>query len=520
MSGETLGRFEIQDKLGEGGMGVLYRARDTRLGRTVAIKLLRPEAVADPERTRRFLQEARAAGSLNHPNIVTVHDIGEDPERGTWIAMECLEGESLRQRLARGPLAVPDALRIAVDMARGLAAAHAAGIVHRDVKPANVMITSAGLVKVLDFGLAKLAPAVGPVADSVSPTMSASVATAQGAFLGTPAYMSPEQAEGRAADARSDIFSLGAVLYEMLTGKRPFEGASGASLLSAILRDTPKAMRSLRPELDAGLEKVVSRCLEKDPGARYPSAPALLSDLEACQVRESDAHGSRSVRRRAWRAGLGLVLVGIVSFGVWFWRRVAHERWARREALPEIQRLTESDQIMDAFRLAERVRPVLAGDPDFDKLWLDLGGNGPLSLRTEPPGAEVSVKPYLGSDSDWRKLGPTPLEKVVLPRVYSRFRIEKPGYSPVELAFLPFALSRQPPFRLVLQEKAPSGDGPGTRQPLQVPQRARDRPACVLARPLRGDEPAVRRVREGRRLRAARALERTLRKARKEAVLG
>jgi serine/threonine protein kinase len=144
VSGGTLGRFEILGKLGEGGMGVLYRARDTRLGRTVAIKLLHPEAVADPDRAWRFLQEARAASSLNHPSIVTVHDIGEDPERGTWIAMECLEGESLRQRLARGRLGVAEALRIAIDVTRGLAAAHAAGIVHRDVKPANVMITESG----------------------------------------------------------------------------------------------------------------------------------------------------------------------------------------------------------------------------------------------------------------------------------------------------------------------------------------------------------------------------------------
>src|SRR5262245_50063752 len=207
-------------------MGVLYRARDTRLGRTVAIKLLRPETVADPERARRFLQEARAASALNHPNIVTVHDIGDDGGRGTWIAMECLDGESLRQRLLRGPLPVPEAVRIAVDVARGLAAAHAAGIVHRDVKPANVMITESGIVKVLDFGLAKLDASPKPGSDSVSPTRSAPVATAAGVIVGTPAYMSPEQVEGRAADARSDVFSFGAMLYEMLTARRPFEGAT------------------------------------------------------------------------------------------------------------------------------------------------------------------------------------------------------------------------------------------------------------------------------------------------------
>jgi dienelactone hydrolase len=450
--GETLGHFEITGKLGEGGMGVLYRARDTRLGRTVAIKLLRPEVVADPERTRRFLQEAKAASALNHPCIVTVYDIGEDAERGTWIAMECLEGESLSQRLAGGRLALPEALRIAVEMARGLAAAHAAGIVHRDVKPANVMITDSGQVKVLDFGLAKLVPSVS-VIDSAAPTQSSPAATGRGVLLGTPAYMSPEQAEGRPVDARSDVFSFGASLYEMLTGRRPFEGSTGMSLLSAILKDVPPPVRSLSPEVEPRLEKLVERCLEKDPGARHASAQALLPDLEACLARDARPAG-KTVPRWAWAAGLVLLLAA-ASFALWAWRRTTHERWARREALPEIQRLSESDQIMDAFRLAEKVRPVLAGDPDFDKLWLDLGK--PISVRSEPAGAEVSVKPYSEPGAEWRRLGLTPIEGIVLPGVYSRFRIERPGYEPLELAFFPLRMSRQPPFRLVARDKAPAG---------------------------------------------------------------
>jgi eukaryotic-like serine/threonine-protein kinase len=273
MPTDMLGRFEIIDKLGEGGMGVLYRARDPRLGRTVAIKLLHPDAAADAERTRRLLQEAQTLSALNHPNIVTVYDAGEDEAHGTWIAMECLDGESLRERLARGRLPLAEALRIAVDMARGLAAAHAAGVVHRDLKPANVMITRSGLVKVLDFGLARRPPSLEP-AGSIARTLSVPLATGEHTILGTLAYMSPEQAAGRVADARSDIFSFGVTLHEMITGQRPFAGDSDLALLSAIQNTTPQPLRASRPEVDARLEAIVARCLAKDPDARWqPTDP-------------------------------------------------------------------------------------------------------------------------------------------------------------------------------------------------------------------------------------------------------
>jgi len=279
LAAETLGRFEILDKLGEGGMGVLYRARDPLLGRVVAIKLLRPEAVADANRTRRFVQEARAASSLNHPGIVTVYDIGDDPRRGTYIAMECLEGESLRQRLSRGPLPLGEALRIAVEIARGLATAHAAGIVHRDVKPANVMITTSGLVKVLDFGLAKLVHPEPEAALSELATMEA--VTGHGVRLGTPAYMSPEQVEGRAVSARTDVFSFGAVLYEMLSGRRAFQHDSSVETMNAILKEDPPEVADSGRQVPPGLERIVRHCLEKNPEARFHSAHDLAFDLEA-----------------------------------------------------------------------------------------------------------------------------------------------------------------------------------------------------------------------------------------------
>jgi dienelactone hydrolase len=453
----TLGRFEITGKLGEGGMGVLYRARDTRLGRTVAIKLLRPETVADPERARRLMQEARAASALNHPNIVTVHDIGDDGGRGTWIAMEFLDGESLRQRLARGPLPVAEAVRISVDVARGLAAAHAAGIVHRDVKPANVMVTESGIVKVLDFGLAKRDASPKPGGDSVSPTLSAEVATAAGVIVGTPAYMSPEQVEGRGADARSDVFSFGAMLYEMLTARRPFEGATELSLLSSILKEAPPPVRSLRPEVDPRLEAVVARCLAKDPAERYTSAQALLPELESCLARDGASHRAGLLGRPGWLAATGLLLATVAALGAWAWQRASRERWARREALPEIQRLSEADDAIRAFRLAEQVRPVLASDPAFQKVWLDVTAGVLASVKTEPKAAQVSWKPYAEPDAAWRPLGETPLDGLELPRTLLRFRIEKPGYLPVELALPAARIARHPPIRLVPTSEAKPG---------------------------------------------------------------
>ena len=451
---ETLGRFEITDKLGEGGMGVLYRAHDPRLGRTVAIKVLRADEAADPQRTRHLLQEARTLSALNHPNIVTVHDVGEHESLGTWIAMECLDGESLRERLARGPLPLAEALRIAIGVARGLAAAHAAGVVHRDLKPANVMITSTGLVKVLDFGLARRPPPVEPGGESVGVTLS--IPTAEHAFVGTPAYMSPEQAAGRPADARSDVFSFGITLYEMIAGRRPFAGDTDLALLFAILNATPQPLRDLRPGVDARLETIVARCLAKDPDARYASAAQLLRDLEACAAPGRLPGWTRPLRTPAGLVLLSLLVAALAWFGVWTWRRGVAERWARREALPEIQRLVEADDRLGAFRLAEKARPLLTGDPVFEKAWLDIT-IAPVTLRSDPAGAQVFFKPYSEPDSQWRGLGTTPLERVQLPLALLRFRFVKPGYTPVELAFAPGRLSRRGPVHLTPVSATPAG---------------------------------------------------------------
>ncbi len=252
-------------------MGEVYKARDTRLHRVIALKTLPAEKVSDAERKRQFLIEARAASQLNHPNIVTIHDIFE-LDGAYFIAMECVAGKTLEQQIARGEISFDDAMKFAFDIADALIAAHAAGIIHRDLKPANIMIAEDGRVKLLDFGLAKLAEPLG---------MEAATLTAMGVegLAGTPAYMSPEQVEGRELDARSDIFSYGLVLYEVFCGQRAFRGETWVSTLTAVLRDEPAPMRKIKPEISAAAEEHVARCLRKDPAQRFQSMKDVKKDL-------------------------------------------------------------------------------------------------------------------------------------------------------------------------------------------------------------------------------------------------
>ena len=323
--GRQLGAYRLEAVIGAGGMGEVYRAQDTRLGRDVAVKILPAAFAADPQRRSRFEREARAIAALNHPNICTIHDVGH-ADGIDFLVMELVDGESLSTRLTRGPLPLADALARACEIADSLDRAHQQGIIHRDLKPGNVMLsrTAAGTqAKLLDFGLARIVPSsvgagLGPSTDSVP-------MTAAGAMLGTVQYMAPEQVEGRPADARTDIFALGAVLYEMLTGRRAFAGTSTAALMAAILREDPP----LAAPREVG--RIVRRCLAKDPLRRYQSARDLLNDLE--EVREglaSDQLENRPARARsrvsgsatAWLA-LGIVLVGAASAAYFGWLRSA-----------------------------------------------------------------------------------------------------------------------------------------------------------------------------------------------------
>ena len=283
--GTSIGPYEIRSALGSGGMGDVYLAHDSRLGRDVAIKVLPAAYATDHDRLRRFEQEARAASALNHPAIVTVHDIG-NANTHPFLCMELVKGETLRQLITQGPLPIRRVLSIAAQIADGLAKAHQAGIIHRDLKPENVMVTTDGFAKILDFGLAKLVEHAQHDADTVASSL-----TKPGTVLGTTAYMSPEQAMGREADARSDQFSLGAVLYELITGRRAFDAPTTVETLSAIVRDEVTPIRDLQPSAPAPVAWIIERCLQKDPNDRYASTRDLARDLANTRDRLSELTG-------------------------------------------------------------------------------------------------------------------------------------------------------------------------------------------------------------------------------------
>ncbi len=324
------GPFDIGALLGEGGMGQVYRAKQSNLGREVALKVLTSELAANPEGLRRFEQEARSASALNHPNIVSIYDIGKVGDTA-YIAMELVEGKTLRELLEAGPLAIKKILQVSAQIADGLAKAHAVGIVHRDLKPENIMVTRDGLVKILDFGLAR----VSPLPDQFSPEMATLASgTNPGLILGTVGYMSPEQAKGQAVDFRSDQFSLGTVIYEMCAGRRPFRGDSSAQTMAAIIEQDPEPVGDLNPQTPPPLRWLVERCLQKDADDRYASTRDLARELQGIKQHLSEmgktsaayavaaSAAPRSVVAKKWFYTLGLIflgaVIGAVSSSVWF----------------------------------------------------------------------------------------------------------------------------------------------------------------------------------------------------------
>ena len=378
-TGTRLGPYEIVAPLGAGGMGEVYRARDTRLGREVALKILPHEVSGDPSRRQRFEQEARAIAALNHPNIVAIHDVGED--RGvSYIVTELVDGQSLRD----AKFGLRKTLDVAAQIAGGLAAAHAAGIVHRDLKPENILVARDGRVKILDFGLAKVVES----RDASGATQTMSPKTEPGMVMGTVGYMSPEQARGQALDARSDIFSLGTVLYELASGKHPFPGVSAVDVMSGILKEDPPPIEG---EVSPALERIIRRCLEKEPSRRFQSAADLAFALQSVSGISAGAQAAapttpevtpKPTRRTALWAG-GVAAAGALGFGAARWLSPGGNPLPRYRVID-----TAGDQVSGAVLHPDGKSVVyvshLDGKPTVFQQEIDGGAPRVLGL---PPGS-------------------------------------------------------------------------------------------------------------------------------------
>jgi predicted Ser/Thr protein kinase/poly(3-hydroxybutyrate) depolymerase len=426
---ETLlaGKYRILRVLGRGGMGIVYEAEDTKLQRHVALKFLPPELVLSLEARERFVLEARAAAALSHPNICTIYEI-HDEEDKPFIAMEYIEGQSLKAKMAKNPISLEDAVSLVLQVSEGLEEAHKKGIIHRDIKSANIMVTDKVQAKIMDFGLAKV--------------KGGTLLTREGTTLGTVAYMSPEQALGKEVDCRTDIWSLGVVLYELLSGRLPFQGDHEASILYTVVHEEPKPLKAVRPDVAPELQQVVSRALKKNPETRYSSAEEIGKDLR--KFRDSlRAEGGkafslrallRSLRRPMVAIPTAIAIIAIALAAVWFFNRQAKARWAREVVIPEAERTLEVQQSGDAnqimaYRLAEKAEKYARNDPRLVGL-LSLCAVD-IDVTTDPPGARVLMKAVTEPGRQWQELGLTPIKKTRVPAGYLLLRMEKDGYEPL-----------------------------------------------------------------------------------------
>lgn len=429
MAIEIISHYRIERKLGAGGMGEVYLARDSALDRLVALKILPAEFVSDPDRLHRFIREAKAASAVNHPNVAHIYEIGE--EKGThFIAMEFVEGESLAARMQRTPIASTEVVNIALQTMEALGEAHEKGVIHRDIKPQNIMISASGRVKLVDFGLARIEHGE----QSMTSFLSTASQTELGTVIGTLPYMSPEQLLGQKVDRRSDFFSFGIVLYQMATRELPFQGNTAPELADAILHRTPESVHDLNQEFPAALAKTISKMLSKEPAERHDNAGEILAELKRLPIQKESPSFSALIHKPLVMVPVVLILLGLIASVFWFMNRNAKIRWGREEALPQMTRLADEGKFKEAVQIGTEAERYIPDDAILKTLWVQISSL--FTIHTDPPNADVFFKEYNSTNENWKLAGKTPIEKLRLPKGYYRLKIVKPGF-PEILTVLP-----------------------------------------------------------------------------------